>query len=138
MAKKINVIFIAFVLLGMVCITTQKKDRKQAKCNRLAKNFKKLSCEPETPGTFKNVLYWSRRGGGGGAGTFLMEHMSKSGWVNFVIFEEYPWYLFVTKMKEGVPQAIFEKYRGTFLDIIMLQFVSNIRNTVKNSTKQNK
>ena len=34
----------------------------------------------------------------------------------FVIFEK----------KEGVPQAIFEKYHGTFLVIIMLKFVSNI------------
>ena len=39
---------------------------------------------------------------------------------------------FVTKKKEGVPQAIFEKYHGTFLVIIMLKFVSNIRYTVKN------
>ena len=36
----------------------------------------------------------------------------------FVIFEMYPWYFFVTKKKEGVPQAIFEKYHGTFLVII--------------------
>ena len=60
-----------------------------------------------------------------------MEHMPKStqrvgaGWVYFVIFEKYPWYFFVTKNKEGVPQAIFEKYHGTFLVIIMLKFVSN-------------
>ena len=74
MAKKINVIFIAFVLLGMVCITTQKKNRKQAKCNRLAKNFKKLSCEPEIPGTFKNVYYWSTRGGGGSRYVFDGTH----------------------------------------------------------------
>ena len=50
----------------------------------------------------------------------------------FVIFEKYPWYFFVTKKKEGVPQAISEKYHGTFLVIIMLKFVSNIRYTVKN------
>ena len=31
----------------------------------------------------------------------------------FVIFEKYPWYFFVTKKKEGVPQAIFEKYHDT-------------------------
>ena len=71
-----------------------------------------------------------------------MEHMPKSthpgGWVYFVIFEKYPWYFFVTKKKEGVPQAIFEKYHGTFLVIIMLKFVSNIRYTVKKSMKQNK
>ena len=56
----------------------------------------------------------------------------------FVIFEKYPWYFFVTKNKEGVPQAIFEKYHGTFLVIIMLKFVTNIRYTVKKSMKQNK
>ena len=39
-----NVIFIAFVLLVLVNITTQKKQKGQA----------------ETPGTFKNVYYWSR------------------------------------------------------------------------------
>ena len=55
-----------------------------------------------------------------------------------VIFEKYPWYFFVTKKKEGVPQEIFEKYHGTFLVIIMLKFVSNIRFTVKKSIKQNK
>ena len=49
----------------------------------------------------------------------------------FVIFEKYPWYFFVTKKKEGVPQAIFEKYLGTFIAIIILKFVSNIRYTVK-------
>ena len=46
----------------------------------------------------------------------------------FVIFEKY---FFVTKKKEGVPQAIFEKYHGTFLVIIILKFVSNIRYTVR-------
>ena len=58
----------------------------------------------------------------------------------FVIFEKYPWYFFVTKKQKGVPQAIFEKYHGhgTFLVIIMLKFVSNIRYTVKKSMKQNK
>ena len=56
----------------------------------------------------------------------------------FVIFEKYPLYFFVTKKKEGVPQAIFEKYHDTFLVIIMLKFVSNIRYTVKKSMKQNK
>ena len=45
----------------------------------------------------------------------------------FVISEKYPWYFFVTKKKEEVPQAIFEKYHGTFLVIIMLKFVSNKR-----------
>ena len=50
----------------------------------------------------------------------------------FVIFEKYPWSFFVTKKKEGVPQAIFEKYHGTFLVIIILKFVSNIRYTDKN------
>ena len=35
--------------------------------------------------------------------------------MHFVIFEKYPSYFFVTKKKEGVPQAIFEKYLGTFL-----------------------
>ena len=76
----------------------------------------------------------------GGAGTFLMEHMPKipkGGWVYFVIYENYPWYFFVTK-KGGVPQAIFEKYHCTFLVIIMLKFVSYIRYTVKKSMKQNK
>ena len=53
----------------------------------------------------------------------------------FVIFEKYPWYFFVTKKKEGVPQAIFEKYHGTFLVIIMLKFASNIRYTLKKSMK---
>ena len=56
----------------------------------------------------------------------------------FVSFEKYPWYFCVTKKKEGVPHAIFEKYHGTFLVIIMLKFVSNIRYTVKKSMKQNK
>ena len=56
----------------------------------------------------------------------------------FVIFEKYPWYFFVTKNKEEVTQAIFKKYNGTFLLIIMLKFVSNIRYTVKKSMKQNK
>ena len=56
----------------------------------------------------------------------------------FVIFEKYQWYFFVTKKKEGVPQVIFEKYHGTFLVIIMLNFASNIRYTVKKSMKQNK
>ena len=44
---------------------------------------------------------------------------------------------FVTKKKEGVPQAIFEKYHGTLLVIIMLKLVYNIRYTVKkiNETK---
>ena len=50
----------------------------------------------------------------------------------FVIFEKYPWYFFVTKKNEELPQAISEKYHGTFLVIIMLKFVSNIRYTVKN------
>ena len=49
MALTRNVIFIAFVLLVLVSITTQCI---KARCNRLLKNFKKLSCEPETPGTF--------------------------------------------------------------------------------------
>ena len=35
-------------------------------------------------------------------------------------------------------KALFEKYHGTFLVIIMLKFVSNIRYTVKKSMKQNK
>ena len=63
MALTRNVIFIAFVLLVLVSITTQKKNQRQcikARCNRLLKNFKKLSCKPETPGTFLNVYYWSR------------------------------------------------------------------------------
>ena len=54
-----------------------------------------------------------------------MEHMPKSTQrVGGYIFRN-----FVTKKKEGVPQAIFEKYHvhGTFLFIIMLKFVSNIR-----------
>ena len=34
--------------------------------------------------------------------------------IQVLIFEKYPWYFFVTKKKEGVPQAIFEKYHGTF------------------------
>ena len=38
----------------------------------------------------------------------------------------------------GVSRANFEKYHGTFLVIIMLKFVSNIRYTVKKSMKQNK
>ena len=61
-----------------------------------------------------------------------MEYMPKStqrvsGWVYFVIFEKYPWYFFVKKKKEGVPQAIFEKYHGIFLVIIILQFVSDVK-----------
>ena len=42
MALTRNVIFIAFVLLVLVNITTQKKKKRQ------------------TTGTFKNVYYWSR------------------------------------------------------------------------------
>ena len=38
----------------------------------------------------------------------------------------------------GVSRANFEKYRGTFLVIIMLKFVSNIRYSVKKSMKKNK
>ena len=41
-------------------------------------------------------------------------------------------------IKEGVLQVISEKFHGTFLVIIMLKFVSNIRYTVKKSMKQNK
>ena len=44
---------------------------------------------------------------------------------------------FCYKKERGVPQAIFEKYHGTFLVIVMLKFVSNIRYTVKKSMKQN-
>ena len=55
----------------------------------------------------------------------------------FVNFEKYPWYFFVAKKKEGVPQAIFKKYQGTFLVIIMLKFASNKGYTVKKSMKQN-
>ena len=54
------------------------------------------------------------------------------GWVGvFRNFRKVPMVLFVTKIKEGVPQAIFEKYHGTSLVIIMLKFVSNIRYSVK-------
>ena len=60
MALTRNVIFIAFVLLVLVSITTQKKNTRQARCNRLLKNLKRLSCERETTGTFKNVYFWSR------------------------------------------------------------------------------
>ena len=42
MALTRNVIFIAFVLLVLVSITTQKKKKRQ------------------TTGTFKNVYFWSR------------------------------------------------------------------------------
>ena len=55
----------------------------------------------------------------------------------FVIFEKYLWY-FLSQKERGVPQAIFKKYHGTFLVIIMLKFVSNIRYTVKKSMKENK
>ena len=64
-----------------------------------------------------------------------MEDMPK---IVFRNFRKVPMVLFVTKEKKGVPQAIFEKYHGTFLVIIMLKFVSNIRYTVKKSMKQNK
>ena len=58
-------------------------------------------------------------------GTHALKY-PKGWWVYFVIFEKYPWYFFVTKKKEGVPQAIFEKYHGTFSVIIILKFVSNV------------
>ena len=50
----------------------------------------------------------------------LMKHMPKSTYGTFL------------------SQAIFEKYHGTFLVIIMLKFVSYIRYTVKKSMKLNK
>ena len=58
MAEKVNVIFFAFVLLGMVCITTQKTWR-QARCDKVVKRMNKRSCEYEClstkiPGTFKS------------------------------------------------------------------------------------
>ena len=59
----------------------------------------------------------------------------------FVIFEKYPWVLFCHKKERGgTPSNILisEKYHGTFLVIIMLKVVSNIRYTVKKSMKQNK
>ena len=34
---------------------------------------------------------------------------------------------FLSQKERGVPQAIFEKYHGTFLVIIMLKFASNIK-----------
>ena len=46
--------------------------------------------------------------------------------------------IFVTKKKEGYPSNMFEMFLATFLVIILLKFVSNIRYTVKKSIKQNK
>ena len=61
------------------------------------------------------------------------------GWVGvFRNFRKVPVVLYVTEKKEGGPKAILEKYHGTFLVIIMLKFVSNIRYYVKKSMKQNK
>ena len=71
-----------------------------------------------------------------------MEHMPKSTQTVDVFrnFRKVPMVLFVTKKKEaeGVPQPIFEKYNGTFLVIIMLKCVYNIRYTVEKSISQNK
>ena len=44
--------------------------------------------------------------------------------------------LFCHKKESGEPQAIFEKYHGTFLVVIMLKFASNIRYSVKKSMKK--
>lgn len=49
MANKISIISIAFVLLCMVCISTQKKTRAQAKCDRLEKKVKKSKCSFNVP-----------------------------------------------------------------------------------------
>ena len=65
MANNISVLSIAFVLLWMVCITTQ-ESQQQARCDRLVKKLKRGSCEYESssssqiPGTFRNIYFWSR------------------------------------------------------------------------------
>ena len=64
MVMKISVISITFVLLWMVCITTQKK-WKQSRCDKAAKKIKKNNCEYEckstnsfkVPGKFRNFYF---------------------------------------------------------------------------------
>ena len=55
-----SVIYIALVLLWMVCITTQ-CTRQQAKCEKLVKKcdrrINKNSCQ--IPGTYRNLHFWS-------------------------------------------------------------------------------
>ena len=82
MAHKISLIPIAFLLLWMVCITSQKKTRHQKICSRLVKQFTKLSCKDKNarskkcernkfklkkkkcefkiPGTFRNIYFGNR------------------------------------------------------------------------------
>ena len=64
-----------------------------------------------------NKLSQFRRGGGGGAGTFLMEHNPKStrgvGGC-FLKFSKSIMVLFLSQKKEGVPQNMIIKVHGTF------------------------
>ena len=79
--------------------------------------------------------------GMGGAGTFLRNTCLKvpKRWVGvFRNFRKLPMVLFCHKKERGGTPSNILKYHGTFLVIIMLKFVSNIRYTVKKSMKQNK
>ena len=66
MAKRISAIYIAFIMLWIVCITTQKKTRQQAKSDGIEKSLKKRSLEHESSsyskilGTFINLYFLSR------------------------------------------------------------------------------
>ena len=59
MAKKISVICITFVLLWMVCITTQTCSWTKKRCAKVVNRLKKNSCayEYKPSGTFRNLYF---------------------------------------------------------------------------------